>query len=188
METERFEALIDAILAIIITLIVMEIPLPETTSIFSLLELYPDFIAYTISFIICFNVWNYHHNLFSIVNKINSTITWTSALSMMIIGLLPHVTTMIATNFTSFLAQFLFGLIFFITSINFYLVDKLLLRTDKANIALHVAITRRKKTTIITTLIQIIGFILGYLVYPPIILVTCLISLIIILLQKRLFK
>jgi uncharacterized membrane protein len=64
METERFEALIDAILAIIITLIVMEIPLPETTGLNSLLELTPQFIEYALSFIICFNVWNYHHNLF----------------------------------------------------------------------------------------------------------------------------
>ena len=47
METSRFEALIDAILAIIITIIVMEIPLPETTNLSSLLALYPEFISYT---------------------------------------------------------------------------------------------------------------------------------------------
>lgn len=177
VETERFEALIDAILAIIITIIVMEIPLPEITSLVSFIKLYPEIIAYTLSFIICFDVWLYHHNLFNLVNKLNSTITWTSSISMMIIGLLPHVTTMISLNFYSFTAQAMFGLIFFLTNLNFYIVDKLLIRIDRANIALKIALNIRRKITIYACIIQIIGFIVGYLVYPPFILVTCILSI-----------
>ena len=184
MDTERFEALIDAILAIIITIIVMELPLPETNSIYSLIELYPQFISYTLSFIICFNFWNYHHNLFSIVNKLNSTVTWTNAIGIMIIGLLPHVTMMISTNFYSFTAQCMFGLIFLLTNISCYLTDILLIREDKANIALRIAIEDRKKITLITSIVQIIGFILGYF-YPPIILVSCIISMILMLCWKK---
>ena len=176
METERFESLIDAILAIIITLIVMEIPLPETTSLNSLLELTPQFIEYALSFIICFNVWNYHHNLFSIVNKLNSSITWTSSIAVMIIGLLPHVTTMVSNNFYSFTAQFMFGLIILLTNLNFYVADLLLARFDKANIALRLTLNDRKNITIINLFLQVIGFIIGYLFYPPAIFVACLLS------------
>ena len=71
METERFEALIDAIIAIIITIIVLEIPLAAGGNLESLLELKVEFIAYAISFIVCFNMWKFTYNLFSIVNKIN---------------------------------------------------------------------------------------------------------------------
>jgi uncharacterized membrane protein len=176
METERFEALIDAILAIIITLIVMEIPLPETTGLNSLLELTPQFIEYALSFIICFNVWNYHHNLFSIVNRLNSSITWTSSIAVMIIGLLPHVTTMVSNNFYSFTAQFMFGLIILLTNLNFYVADLLLARFDKANIALRLTLNDRKNITIISLFLQVIGFIIGYLFYPPAIFVACLLS------------
>jgi uncharacterized membrane protein len=176
METERFEALIDAILAIIITLIVMEIPLPETTGLNSLLELTPQFIEYALSFIICFNVWNYHHNLFSIVNRLNSSITWTSSIAVMIIGLLPHVTTMVSNNFYSFTAQFMFGLIILLTNLNFYVADLLLVRFDKANIALRLTLNDRKNITIISLFLQVIGFIIGYLFYPPAIFVACLLS------------
>ena len=179
MESERFEALIDAILAIIITLIVMEIPLPETTTLEALFKLTPEFIAYTLSFIICFNFWNYHHNLFNVVNKINSSVTWISSIGIMIIGLLPHVTTMISNNFYSFTAQAMFGLIFFLTNINFYVADMMLLRVDRANIALHLLLDDRRKLTIITSILQICGFIVGYLVYPPFILVACLLSIVI---------
>ena len=179
METERFEALIDAILAIIITIIVMEIPLPETTSLSSLIELTPEFIAYTISFVICFYVWSYHHNLFNIVNKLNSYITWTSSIGIMIVGLLPHVTTMVSTNFYSFAAQAAFGMIFLLSYLNFYITDLLLIRLDRANIALRLAIKDRKNITLTTITIQLFGFIVGYIIYPPAIIIACVLSLII---------
>ena len=54
MESERFEALIDAILAIIITIIVLEIPTPANGSWQALGELHLEFIVYLISFIVCF--------------------------------------------------------------------------------------------------------------------------------------
>ena len=185
MQTERFEALIDAILAIIITIIVMEIPLPETTSLSSLLALYPEFISYTLSFIICFNFWNYHHNLFGIVHRLNSTITWSSAIGIMIVGLLPHVTTMISTNFYSFTAQFMFALVFFLTNINFYIADMLLIKVDKGNIALRLTLKNKKEITLITSLIQIIGVILGYFIFQPIILICCIISIAVMLSWDR---
>lgn len=188
METERFEALIDAILAIIITIIVMEIPLPETSSLNSLIALYPDFIAYTLSFIACFHVWHYHHNLFNIVNRLNSTVTWSSGISVMFVGLLPHVTTMIATDFNSFIAQAMFGLIFFITLISSFIVDELLIRIDKANIALQLALINRKKKTVFTIIIFIIGYIIGYFYYPPAITVSCALAIAVNYLPKNIIK
>ncbi|MBE6486494.1 MAG: DUF1211 domain-containing protein [Methanosphaera stadtmanae] len=179
METGRFEALIDAILAIIITIIVMEIPLPETTSIYSLIELYPQFISYTLSFVICFNFWNYHHNLFSIVNKLNSSVTWANAMGIMIVGLLPHVTMMVSTDFYSFIAQFMFGLVLLLTDLTFYITDILLIRIDKANIALRFALRDRKNLTITTTIIQIMGMIIGYFVFPPVIMIGSILALIV---------
>ena len=188
METERFEALIDAILAIIITIIVMEIPLPATTSIYSLLELYPDFIAYTLSIVICFEVWSYHHNLFNVVNRLNSTITWSSGIMMMFVALLPHVTTMISTNFYSFTAQAMFGLLFFIININSFIVEELLIQTDKANIALRLTLQNRKKITFLAIVVFIVGYIMGYFVYAPSILVACVIVVLLNYLPNNIIK
>ena len=188
METERFEALIDAILAIIITIIVMEIPIPETNTMASLIELYPDFIAYTISFVICFEVWNYHHNLFNIVNKLNSTITWTSGISIMFVGFLPHVTLMIETNFYSFVAQAMFGLIYFITSMTSFITEELLIRNDKANIALRLELENRKKITLISIIVFIIGYVIGYFIYPPTILIATVIVILVNYIPRKTMK
>lgn len=157
----------------------MEIPLPETTSIYSLIELYPQFISYTLSFVICFNFWNYHHNLFSIVNKLNSSVTWANAMGIMIVGLLPHVTMMVSTDFYSFIAQFMFGLVLLLTDLTFYITDILLIRIDKANIALRFALRDRKNLTITTTIIQIMGMIIGYFVFPPVIMIGSILALIV---------
>lgn len=178
VETERFEALIDAILAIIITMIVMEFPLPAEPTVGALLELYPDFIAYILSFMLCFSIWIYHHNLFNIVNRLNSTITWTCGIIMIFVGLLPHVTMMLSTNFYSFMPQAMFGLIFMISNILTYLMEILIYNEDKANIALALAIENRKTVTIICFIIQVISFIIGYLYYPPMIIIGCLLAII----------
>ena len=65
MGTERFEALIDAILAIILTIIVLEIPMASNGSWEALFEIRLDFIIYALSFLVIFNFWNYNNNIFS---------------------------------------------------------------------------------------------------------------------------
>ena len=107
METERFEALIDAILAIIITIIVLEIPLASTGSWESLFELRYEFLIYAISFIVCFNFWNFNNNLFSIVNKIDAKVIWTMGVTLFVFSLLPYLTTFVAENINVFFPQFL---------------------------------------------------------------------------------
>ena len=106
METERFEALIDAILAIIITIIVLEIPLAPTGTWGALFELRYEFIIYAISFLVCFNFWNVNNNIFSLVNKIDPKVIWTMGFTLLIFSLLPYLTTFVAENFYEFFPQF----------------------------------------------------------------------------------
>ena len=175
METSRFEALIDAILAIIITIIVMEIPLPETTNLSSLLALYPEFISYTLSFVICFNFWNYNNNIFSIVNKVNHKVMWYMGFSLFALSFLPYLTIFVSENFYSFIAHAAYGMDFIICGILSIFTANELKKSDKGNIALQVAV-RNNKPLYYSILITTIGFILGYF-YPPAITLCCLISI-----------
>ena len=84
METERFEALIDAILAIIITLIVLEFNLPNSPSFTALFELKTEFFEYFISFFVIYNIWNSHHNLFIRINKLTDSVVWVSLIQIFI--------------------------------------------------------------------------------------------------------
>lgn len=176
METERFEALIDAILAIILTIIVLEIPMASNGSWEALFEVRLDFIIYALSFLVVFNFWNYNNNLFSIVNKVNSKVIWYMGLSLFILSLLPYLTIFVAENFDSFIAHAAYGLDFIACGVISVFVANELKNSDKANIALQVAL-KSNNPLYYTLTIMVIGFIIGYFVYPPAITLFCLISI-----------
>ena len=177
METERFEALIDAILAIIITIIVLEIPLASNGSWEALFEIKYEFLIYAISFMVCFNFWNYNNNIFSIVNKIDSKVIWTMGITLFVFSLLPYLTTFVAENFYIFFPQFLYGLCFIVTAILSKLISKFLKESDPANIALQLVL-EKDYISAMTVVMVIVGMIIGYFAYPPAIIICCLLSII----------
>jgi uncharacterized membrane protein len=71
METGRLEAFYDAIIAIIVTVLVLELPQPATASLASIWALKTSYFAYVISFLVCANLWQYHHIIYNHVDKIN---------------------------------------------------------------------------------------------------------------------
>ena len=176
METERFEALIDAILAIILTIIVLEIPMAANGSWEALFEIRLDFIVYALSFLVVFNFWNYNNNLFSIVNKVNHRVIWYIGLSLFILSLLPYLTIFVAENFNSVLAHAAYGLDIIACGIVSAIVANELKNSDKGNIALQVAL-KSNKPIYYTLMIMVIGFVIGYFIYPPAITLFCLISI-----------
>ena len=177
METERFEALIDAILAIIITIIVLEIPLASNGSWEALFELKYEFVIYAISFMVCFNFWNFNNNLFSLVNKIDSKVIWTMGITLFVFSLLPYLTTFVAENINVFFPQFLYGLSFIITALLSKLISKFLKDSDPGNIALQLVL-EKDYIFEMTIVLVVIGMIIGYLAYPPAIIICCLLSII----------
>ena len=174
MNSERFEALIDAVIAIIITIIVLEIPLASNGTWEALFEYRLEFLTYIVSFVACFNFWNYHQNVFSLVNKIDYKILWIDGISLLVLSFLPYLTTLVAGNFTSLLAQGLYGIDFIlITTLNllsYYMLKKI----DKGNIALQIIFN--DKIPIIIYSIYLIGYIIGIAFYPPAIIISCFLS------------
>ena len=70
MKSERFEALIDAIIAIIITIIVLDLPVPSVVTWDSIFALKMNFFAYFVSFLLCYNFWNNHQKFFGYIKTI----------------------------------------------------------------------------------------------------------------------
>ena len=185
METDRFEALIDAILAIIITIIVLEIPLASAGSWESLFELKYEFAIYAISFIVCFNFWNFNNNLFSVVNKVDHKVIWTMGVTLFVFSLLPYLTTFVAENFYVFFPQFLYGLSFILTAIFSKLISKFLKESDPGNIALQLVL-EKDYIFMMTIVLVLIGMVIGYFAYPPAVIISCLVSIVTIWLVPKL--
>ena len=177
-DTERFEALVDAIIAIIITIIVLEIPTALNGTLAALLELKIEFIAYAVSFIVCFNVWNFTYNLFSIVNKINYKSIWSIASALFFLSLVPYLTTFVAGNFHSFVPQCLYGVNFIIINICSFIATREMKEIDQSNRFLQEAF-QNYNTYFLNILFTFVFIIIGYLYYPPVIVLSCIFTIII---------
>ncbi|WP_407423354.1 TMEM175 family protein [Methanobrevibacter sp.] len=177
--SERFEALFDAIVAIILTVIVLDITMASYGTWNALFELKLEFIAYFISFIVCFNFWNYNNNLFSIVNKIDGKVMWSIGAAMFVLSLIPYLSLFVAQNFYSFVPQACYGLDFMVVACLSIVTANILKEVDRGNIALLLAL--ESNLQLASTLIVVgIGMVIGYLFYPPAVIISCLVSILLV--------
>ena len=173
----RFEALFDAIIAIILTVLVLEITMASGGTWQDLFDLKIEFLAYIISFIVCFNYWNYNNNLFSIVNKIDTAVIWSIGASMFVLSLIPYLSVFVSHNFYSFVPQACYGIDFIVVAIISIVTSKALKNADKGNVALMLAL--RNNLVFVSTIVFVgIGMVIGYFFYPPAIIISCLLSII----------
>lgn len=175
VDSDRFEAFIDAIVAIVLTIIVLEITLANGGSWQALFDLKLEFISYAISFLVCFNYWVYNISLFHVVRKIDYKVIWTSGISLFIISLIPYFTRFVAENFYSFAPQALYGLEHLLIPVTGIILGIFLKKADPENG--EIDRIYKNKAFPITFIIVIIGYAIGYLYYPPAIIFSCLISI-----------
>ena len=173
----RFEALFDAIIAIILTVLVLEITMASGGTWQDLFDLKIEFLAYIISFIVCFNYWNYNNNLFSIVNKIDTAVIWSIGASMFVLSLIPYLSVFVSHNFYSFVPQACYGIDFIVVAIISIVTSKALKNADRGNVALMLAL--KNNLVFVSTIVFVgIGMVIGYFFYPPAIIISCLLSII----------
>ena len=130
METGRLEAFYDAIIAIIVTVLVLELPQPAFASIASICALKTSYFAYLISFLVCTNLWQYHHLIYHHVERINSKIIWLNILLMLVVSIVPYLTTFVANNPFSFLTQVLYGVDFLLINVILFVMARLLIKMN----------------------------------------------------------
>ena len=178
LETDRLEAFYDAIIAIIVTVLVLELPQPATASLASIWALKTSYFAYLISFLVCANLWQYHHIIYNHVNRINRNIIWQNILLMFVFSLIPYLTIFVANHPNEFIPQALYGLDFIIVDIILYFMAKSLLKVNKENEDYLKNALNFKEALYIPFVIFIIGFIIAILGYPIAISICCLITIV----------
>jgi len=178
METNRFETFIDAIIAIIITVLVLKINQPAEPTLEAIWDLRLFYLAYFISFLTLFNIWYNNHNLFQLIDNIDNTTVVIYGIMTFIISLTPYFTIWVGLNINSIPAETMFGLIFVTTNIFYILSLKAIYRSNPYNKKLQ-ELDKRMFFDITPLLIIFIGFILTYTIYRPGIYVCCLIAILI---------
>ncbi|KOY87431.1 hypothetical protein AD998_15945 [bacterium 336/3] len=92
MVKNRLEAFSDGVLAIIVTIMVLELKVPESSEWKSLFHLYPKFLSYVLSFVMVLIYWNNHHHLFHSIHKINGKVMLANGCLLFMLSLQPFAT------------------------------------------------------------------------------------------------
>ena len=133
MDSSRFETFIDAILAIMLTVMVLKIPQPETLTFAGIWDLRVMHFAYFLSFIVIFSVWDHHRKLFVVLKEISNTVIAIYAVLIFIITLVPFFTAWVAHEPYAVLPELMYGLIFLLVNILFILATRVAVKHDTYN-------------------------------------------------------
>jgi uncharacterized membrane protein len=123
MTKNRLEAFSDGVLAIIITIMVLELKVPHDPSLKALLPILPAFLSYILSFIYIGIYWNNHHHLLHTVSKISGGILWANLNLLFWLSLLPFVTGWMGENHFALMPTAFYGLILLMAAIAYYVLQ-----------------------------------------------------------------
>ncbi len=140
MNKNRLEAFSDGVLAIIITIMVLEFKVPEGPTYEDLIPLLPKFLGYVLSFIYVGIYWNNHHHMMHIVKQVNGAILWANLHLLFWLSLIPFTTAWIGDhNFAAFPMMF-YGIILLMSAIAFFILQKVIIKSQGNNSILKEAV------------------------------------------------
>lgn len=137
MTTNRLEAFSDGVLAIIITIMVLELSAPEEPDLNSLLAKTPIFLSYVFSFIYVGIYWNNHHHLFQITQKVNGKILWANLHLLFWLSLIPFTTAWIGEGFTDKLPVIAYGVVLLFCAIAYFILQAQIIKSHDDEFALR---------------------------------------------------
>jgi len=146
MSKGRLEAFSDGVLAIIITIMVLELRAPEEGTLSALFPLLPKFGSYVLSFIILGIYWNNHHHLWQAVEKVQGSVLWANLHLLFWLSLVPFTTSWMGQNNFATLPVALYGVVLWLTAFAYYLmVRSLMSYHDKDSVLRNAIVSGRKE-------------------------------------------
>ena len=157
MNKNRLEAFSDGVLAIIITIMVLEIKVPHSSDWGDLASLAPVFTSYLMSFLFVGIYWGNHHHLLHSLKSVTSGIIWANMNLLFWLSLIPFVTGWMGENHFAKNTVATYGVVLFISGVAFTILQKAIEKNTRDIEALHTAFRNLNKKGIIST----VGYLSG---------------------------
>ena len=145
MKTTRLEAFSDGVMAIIITIMVLELKVPHGTDSVALRPLTPIFAAYVMSFIYVGIYWNNHHHMLHLAEHITGGVLWANLHLLFWLSLIPFVTGWMGENHIESLPAAMYGVVLLMASVAWLILQTSIIRCQHANAKLRQALGRDLK-------------------------------------------
>jgi uncharacterized membrane protein len=145
MSKSRLEAFSDAVLAIIITIMVLEIKVPHGGELTALRPLIPVFLSYALSFLYLGIYWNNHHHMLYFTHELNGAILWANLHLLFWLSLVPFVTGWMGESHLAPGPTAVYGVILLLAGIAYLLLQHAILRQEGPDSTLALAVGRDRK-------------------------------------------
>jgi uncharacterized membrane protein len=159
MQKNRLEAFSDGVLAIIITIMVLELKVPHGATWQTLMPLLPVFFSYVLSFVYVGIYWNNHHHLLHATHKVSGGVMWANLHLLFWLSLLPFVTGWMGENHFEALPTALYGVVLALSALAYWVLTRAIIATDGPESTLAKAVGKDRKG---------LGSLLVYLVAIPV--------------------
>ena len=177
MGKDRLAAFSDGVIAIIITIMVLELHVPHGEEWSDLAPLYPVFLSYVLSFIYLGIYWNNHHHLMHAVQRVNGSILWANLHLLFWLSLVPFVTGWMSENHFGSLPVAAYGVVLLMSGFSFVLLTRCLvvIHGSDSNIARWLRDDRKGKISVLIYAIAIpLAFVQWWIAFALYVLVACI--------------
>jgi uncharacterized membrane protein len=145
MSPTRLEAFSDGVLAIIITIMVLELRVPHGTEWRSLAPLWPVFLCYLLSFVYLGIYWNNHHHMLHVTRRVNGGILWANLHLLFWLSLVPFTTAWMGENHFAAVPTAAYGVVLLAAAIAYVILQRTIIRSQGPQSVLAAAVGRDRK-------------------------------------------
>ena len=142
MTTGRLEAFSDGVIAIIITIMVLEMKVPHGSGLIDLAPLLPVFLSYVLSFVYVGIYWNNHHHMLHACTAVTGAILWANLHLLFWLSLFPFATGWMGENHFTAVPTALYGVVLLMAAIAYYRLQQAIIRSQGQGSILKKAIGR----------------------------------------------
>jgi uncharacterized membrane protein len=140
MESRRIEAFSDGVIAIIITIMVLELKVPRGERVEALAPLIPVFLSYVLSFLYLGIYWNNHHHMLITCRKVTGPILWANLHLLFWLSLVPFATGWMGENHFAAAPSALYGVVLLMAAIAYWILQQLIIISQGSNSILKRAV------------------------------------------------
>jgi uncharacterized membrane protein len=155
MKPDRLNAFTDGVVAIIITIMVLELRVPTGASIEALNPVWPVFAAYALSFVNVAIFWNNHHHMLQLARKVDGRVLWANAFLLFWLSLIPFVIRWINDEGITAWPTAAYGIVLVMASIGYSLLERTLIAADGESAVAEIVHDKRKE--LLSTLLYFIA-------------------------------
>jgi len=145
MGTGRMEAFSDGVIAIIITIMVLELKVPHGSDLTALRELLPVLASYVLSFVYVAIYWNNHHHLLHACDRINGAIMWANMHFLFWLSLIPFVTSWVSEQRDAPVPAAAYGVVLLMAGVAYLVIERQMVRENGPQSVLAEAVGRDRK-------------------------------------------